>query len=209
MKNFTLIKHPLITTKLSYLRNKLTKSKDFREILDEISMLMAYEVLKDIELEEIEIETPVAKTIGYELKQKVNLYPILRAGMGMLDGFQAIVPNARVGHIGLYRDEETLKPVRYLFKYPKDTQKDTYNILIDPMLATGGSAVEALNMVKEEGITNIKFVGLLASREALELINKHHPDVEIFIASVEKELNSNGYLVPGLGDAGDRIFGTK
>ncbi len=209
MKNLTLIKHPLITHKLSILRDEETNSKDFREVLDEISMLVAYEVLKDIELKEKSIKTPITATTGYELKEKVNLYPILRAGMGMLEGFQRIVPQARVGHIGLYRDEDTLKPVRYLFKYPKDTEKDTYNILIDPMLATGGTAVEALTMVKEAGIKNIKFVGLLTSKEAIELIEKEHPDVEIFVASIEEKLNNKGYLVPGLGDAGDRIFGTK
>ncbi|XP_076037870.1 uracil phosphoribosyltransferase-like [Oratosquilla oratoria] len=170
---------------------------------------MAYEVLKDIKLEEVEIETPIAKTIGHKISEKVNLYPILRAGQGMVEGFTTTIPSARVGHIGMYRDEKTLQPVEYLFKYPKDTEKDTYNIIIDPMLATGGSAIAAIDKLKEKGIENLKFVALLGSQAAIDAITSKHPDVEIFISAIDPELNEKGYIVPGLGDAGDRIFGTK
>lgn len=208
-KNVTIINHPLISHKLTHIRRKETSSKEFKEYLDEITRLMAYEVLKDIKLEKINIETPIAKTIGYRICEKVNLYPILRAGQGMVEGFTTTIPSARVGHIGMYRDEKTLQPVEYLFKYPKDTEKDTYNIIIDPMLATGGSAIAAINTLKSKGIQNLKFVALLGSKKAIENITRKHPDVEIFIAAVDVELNDKGYIVPGLGDAGDRIFGTK
>ncbi len=204
-----IINHPLILHKLTHIRKKETSSKEFKEFLDEITRLMAYDVLKNIKLKEIEIETPIAKTKGYEIFEKVNLYPILRAGQGMVDGFTSTIPSARVGHIGLYRDEKTLKPVEYLFKYPKDTEKDTYNIIIDPILATGGSAIAAIDKLKENGIENLKFVALLGSKLAIEKITKKHPDVEIFIVAIDDELDENGYIVPGLGDAGDRIFGTK
>ncbi len=203
------VEHPLIQHKLTHIRRKETKSKEFKEYLNEITQLMAYVVLKDIKLEEIEIETPVAKTKGVRIAEKVNLYPILRAGQGMVDGFTTTIPSARVGHIGMYRDQETLQPVEYLFKYPKDTEKDTYNIIIDPMLATGGSAIAAIDKLKEKGIQNLKFVGLLASKVAIEKITTAHPDVEIFVAAIDEVLNEKGYIVPGLGDAGDRIFGTK
>lgn len=209
MKNVTVIKHPLISHKLTHIRRKETTSKEFKEYLDEITRLMAYEVLKDIKLEEVEIETPIAKTIGHKISEKVNLYPILRAGQGMVEGFTTTIPSARVGHIGMYRDEKTLQPVEYLFKYPKDTEKDTYNIIIDPMLATGGSAIAAIDKLKEKGIENLKFVALLGSQAAIDAITSKHPDVEIFISAIDPELNEKGYIVPGLGDAGDRIFGTK
>lgn len=209
MTKLHLINHPLIQHKLTHIRKKDTPSKEFKEFLNEITQLMAYEVLKDIKLHEVEIETPVAKTKGVEISEKVNLYPILRAGQGMVDGFTTTIPSARVGHIGMYRDEETLQPVEYLFKYPKDTEKDTYNIIIDPMLATGGSAIAAIQKLKEKGIENLKFVALLGSQIAVDRIMKEHPDVEIFIAAIDPELNDKGYIVPGLGDAGDRIFGTK
>lgn len=209
MKNVTVIKHPLISHKLTHIRRKETTSKEFKEYLDEITRLMAYEVLKDIKLEEVEIETPIAKTIGHKISEKVNLYPILRAGQGMVEGFTTTIPSARVGHIGMYRDEKTLQPVEYLFKYPKDTEKDTYNIIIDPMLATGGSAIAAIDKLKEKGIENLKFVALLGSQDAIDAITSKHPDVEIFISAIDPELNEKGYIVPGLGDAGDRIFGTK
>ncbi|BDU67840.1 MAG: uracil phosphoribosyltransferase [Candidatus Tyloplasma litorale] len=208
-KKVTLIKHPLIQHKLTHIRKKDTNSKEFKEFLDEITRLMAYEVLKDIKLEEIEIETPIAKTTGFRIAEKVNLYPILRAGQGMVDGFTTTIPFARIGHIGMYRDEKTLQPVEYLFKYPKDTEKDTYNIIIDPMLATGGSAIAAIEKLKSNGIENLKFVALLGSQEAIDNITKKHPDVEIFICAIDPKLDENGYIVPGLGDAGDRIFGTK
>ncbi len=209
MTKVHLIEHPLIQHKLTHIRKKETSSKEFKEYLNEITQLMAYEVLKDIKLIEIDIETPVAKTTGYEINEKVNLYPILRAGQGMVDGFTTTIPSARVGHIGMYRDEETLQPVEYLFKYPKDTEKDTYNIIIDPMLATGGSAIAAIDKLKEKGIENLKFVALLGSKLAIDKITSAHPDVEIFIAAIDPELNEKGYIIPGLGDAGDRIFGTK
>ncbi len=209
MANVTVVNHPLIQHKLTHIRKKDTTSKEFKEFLDEITRLMAYEVLKDIHLEEIEIETPIAKATGVQISERVNLYPILRAGQGMVEGFTTTIPNAKVGHIGMYRDEETLQPVEYLFKYPKDTEKDTYNIIIDPMLATGGSAIAAIEKLKEKGIENLKFVALLGSQYAIDKITEKHPDVEIFIAAIDPELNENGYIVPGLGDAGDRIFGTK
>lgn len=203
-----IIEHPLIQHKLTNLRKKSTFKKEFKETLDEISRLMAFEVYKDIKLKEIKIKTPFEETTGYEIAEKVNLFPILRAGLGMLDGFEKIIPNSRVGHIGLYRDKESLKPVKYLFKHPID-KKDSYNIVIDPIIATGGSAVEALNILKKHKIKNIRFVGLIASKEGIRLINKNHPDVKIFIISIERELNKQGYVLPGLGDAGDRVFGTK
>ncbi len=209
MSKVTVVEHPLIQHKLTHIRKVETKSKEFKEYLNEITQLMAYEVLKDIKLEPVEITTPVAKTTGVRISEKVNLYPILRAGQGMVDGFTTTMPSARVGHIGMYRDEETLQPVEYLFKYPKDTEKDTYNIIIDPMLATGGSAIAAIDKLKEKGIENLKFVALLGSQYAIEKITEKHPDVEIFIAAIDPELNEKGYIVPGLGDAGDRIFGTK
>ncbi|NQX83122.1 MAG: uracil phosphoribosyltransferase [Mycoplasmataceae bacterium] len=205
----TLIEHPLISHKLTHIRKKGTSSKEFKEYLNEITRLMAYEVFKDIKLEEIKIETPISSTKGFVISEKVNLYPILRAGQGMVEGFSTIIPSARVGHIGMYRDEKTLKPVEYLFKYPKDTEKDTYNIIIDPMLATGGSAIAAIEKLKENGIKNLKFVALLGSQYAIDAITSKHPDVEIFIAAIDPKLNKKGYIVPGLGDAGDRIFGTK
>lgn len=207
--NVIVINHPLISHKLTHIRKKQTSSKEFKEYLDEITRLMAYEVLKDIKLVEIDIETPITKSKGYSICEKVNLYPILRAGQGMVDGFTATIPSARVGHIGMYRDEKTLQPVEYLFKYPKDTEKDTYNIIIDPMLATGGSAIAAINTLKKKGIENLKFVALLGSQQAIDNITKEHPDVEIFLAAIDPKLNEKGYIVPGLGDAGDRIFGTK
>ena len=210
MKNVTVVNHPLVQHKLTHIRKKQTPSKEFREFLNEITMIMAYEVLKDIKLKEITIDTPVTKGApGVEIADKVNLYPILRAGQGMVDGFLNIIPSARVGHIGMYRDEETLQPVEYLMKYPKDTEKDTYNIILDPMLATGGSALLAIEKLKVVGIENLKLVVLVASKKAIETIAEQHPDVEIFTASIDAVLNDKGYIEPGLGDAGDRIFGTK
>lgn len=209
MKNLTIITHPLITHKLTHIRKKETTSKEFKEYLYEITRLMAYEVFKNIKLEKINIETPIAKTVGYQISEKVNLYPILRAGQGMVEGFTNTIPSARIGHIGMYRDEKTFNPIEYLFKYPKDTEKDTYNIIIDPMLATGGTAIAAIEKLKEKGIQNLKFVALIGSQQAIDLITKKHPDVEVFIVAIDSELDENGYIVPGLGDAGDRIFGTK
>lgn len=209
MKNLTLIKHPLIEHKLTHIRRKETPTKEFKEYLDEITRLMAYEVLKDIKLETIDIETPISKTKGKKISERVNLYPILRAGQGMVDGFFSTIPSARVGHIGMYRDKETFQPKEYLFKYPSDTEKDTYNIVLDPMIATGGSAIAAISKLKENGIQNLKFVSILGSQKGVDNLLKTHPDVELFIVAIDKVLNKNGYIVPGLGDAGDRIFGTK
>lgn len=210
MNKVTVIKHPLVQHKLTHIRKETTPSKEFREFLNEITTLMAYEVLKDVELKEITIDTPVIKGAkGVEIADKVNLYPILRAGQGMVDGFLSVIPSARVGHIGMYRDEETLQPVEYLMKYPKDTEKDTYNIILDPMLATGGSAILAIEKLKAVGIENLKLVVLVASQKAIDVITEKHPDVEIFTTSIDPVLNDKGYIEPGLGDAGDRIFGTK
>lgn len=210
MSKVTVIKHPLVQHKLTHIRKKSTTSKEFREYLNEITTIMAYEVLKDIKLKDIIIETPVMEGVhGVEISDKVNLYPILRAGQGMVDGFLSIIPSARVGHIGMYRDEETLQPVEYLMKYPKDTEKDAYSIILDPMLATGGSALLAIEKLKAVGVENLKLVVLVASQKAIDVITVKHPDVEIFTASIDPTLNDKGYIEPGLGDAGDRIFGTK
>ncbi len=209
MKNINIVKHPLIEHKLTHLRKKSTNSKEFKEYLNEISRLMATEVLRDIKLKEVEIETPLKTAKGFEIAERVNIYPILRAGLGMVEGFKAAVPNAKTGHIGLYRDEKTLEPVEYLFKYPKDTERDTYNIVIDPMIATGKSASTAIDILKKKNIENIKFVALLGSKEGVEYFANKHPDVEIFIAAIDPVLNDKGYIEPGLGDAGDRMFGTK
>lgn len=209
MKNVIILDHPLLKHKLTHIRKKTTNTKEFREYMIEISKLTAYEVLKNIKLKEIKIETPVAKGKGFEIEEKVNLFPILRAGLGMVEGYLTLLPNARIGHIGIYRDHQTLEPVKYLFKHPKDTSKKTLNIVLDPMLATGGSAVAALSMMKEAGYTNIVLVGLVASQKAIDKITKEHPDVKLYLAANDGKLNENGYIVPGLGDAGDRLFGTK
>jgi len=208
-KNVHVVEHPLISHKLSHIRKKETSSKEFKEYLNEITSLMAYEVLRNIKLEEIEIETPIAKTKGVRVSEKVNLYPILRAGEGMVQGFTTMLPSIRIGHIGMYRDEETLQPVEYLFKYPADTERDTYNIIVDPMLATGRTASAAIKKLKSTGVKNLKLVTILCSKEAIGLVAQTYPDVEIFTAAIDPTLNEKGYIVPGLGDAGDRIFGTK
>ncbi|AHK22236.1 uracil phosphoribosyltransferase [Candidatus Hepatoplasma crinochetorum] len=204
-----IINHSLIQHKLTLLRDKKTNSKDFREYLDEISRLLAFEVLRNIKLKEIEIETPIKKTTGKILNEKINLFPILRAGQGMVEGFLGVVPNAKIGHIGLYRDEKTLEPKKYLFKFPSDAKKESLNIILDPMIATGGSAIEALKILKKEKIKNIKFVSIVTVEEAVLKINKKFPEVELITCSVDQKLNQKGYIIPGLGDAGDRIYGTK
>ncbi|NOQ50437.1 MAG: uracil phosphoribosyltransferase [Mycoplasmataceae bacterium] len=208
-KNIHLIEHPLIEHKLTHIRKKDTSSKEFKEFLDEITRLMAYEVFKNIKLRKVTIITPMAKATGYELSERVNLYPILRAGIGMVNGFTNIIPSAKVGHIGMYRDEKTLMPIQYLFKYPKDTEKDTFNIIIDPMIATGNSAIAAVEILQSKGIKNLKFVALIASKQGIENLANKFPSLEIFIAKIDPKLSKSGYIVPGLGDAGDRIFGTK
>ncbi|MDD1503276.1 MULTISPECIES: uracil phosphoribosyltransferase [Lysinibacillus] len=201
--------HPLIQHKLTYIRDKNTGTKEFRELVDEVATLMAFEITRDMPVEEIEIETPVtvAKTKVLSGK-KIAIVPILRAGIGMVDGVLNLIPAAKVGHIGLYRDPETLKPVEYYAKLPADVEERDF-IIVDPMLATGGSAVEAINSLKKRGAKSIKFMCLIAAPEGVKEIQEHHPDVDIYIAALDEKLNDHGYIVPGLGDAGDRLFGTK
>ncbi|WP_338985188.1 uracil phosphoribosyltransferase [Spiroplasma endosymbiont of Diplazon laetatorius] len=205
---FTIIKHPLILDKLTRMRKEETSSKDFRENLNEIGQLMVYEIFRDVPLQEIDIKTPVVETKGYTVDVPVVLVPIIRAGLGMTEGIQRLVPTSRIAHIGLYRDEETLEPVQYFAKTTKDIES-SYVIVVDPMLATGGSASKAIEIAKSWGATQIKFVCLVAVQEGVDRIVKDHPDVDIYTASLDPILNDHGYIVPGLGDAGDRIFGTK
>ncbi|MBQ7379317.1 MAG: uracil phosphoribosyltransferase [Clostridia bacterium] len=208
MGQFHLIDHPLITHKLTIMRNKKTGSKDFRELLNEISMLMGYELTRDLPLQDVTIETPITKMTAKMVSgRKLAIVPILRAGLGMVDGIQSLVPVAKVGHIGLYRDPETHQPVEYYCKLPSDIQ-DRLVILVDPMLATGGSAVDALTMLKAKGCKNIRFMCLVAAPEGVAKVLKAHPDVDIYGAALDDHLNDHAYIVPGLGDAGDRIFGT-
>ena len=201
--------HPLIQHKLTHIRKKDTGTKEFRELVDEIATLMAYEATRDLPLEEIEIETPVAKTKAKVLTgKKIGIVPILRAGIGMVDGILRLIPAAKVGHIGLYRDPETLKPVEYYVKLPADVSERDF-IVVDPMLATGGSAIAAIDALKKRGAKHITFMCLIAAPEGLEALQKAHPDVDIYIAALDEKLNEHAYIVPGLGDAGDRLFGTK
>lgn len=202
------LNHPLITHKLTQMRRKETGTKDFRENLDEIAELMAYEVCRDLPVEPVDIETPVAPCTGYQLSKEVVIVPILRAGIGLLDGIRRLVPTAKVGFIGLYRDEKTLQPHEYFAKFPKDLDKAVV-MIVDPMLATGGSALAAIHSVKERGAKNIKLVCLVGVPEGVRAVQKAYPDVDIYLAALDDHLNENGYIVPGLGDAGDRIFGTK
>jgi uracil phosphoribosyltransferase len=201
--------HPLIQHKLSYIRNKSTGTKEFRELVDEVAMLMAYEITRDMPLEEIEVETPVAVCKAKMLSgKKLGLVPILRAGLGMVDGMLKLIPAAKVGHIGLYRDPETLEPVEYYVKLPSDIEEREL-IVIDPMLATGGSASAAITALKNRGARNMKLMCLIAAPEGIERMQKNHPDIDIYVAAVDDHLNDHGYIVPGLGDAGDRLYGTK
>lgn len=201
--------HPLIQHKISLLRNKNTGSKEFRELVGEVSMLMCYEATRDLPLKEVEIETPVALAKTKVIAgRKLAFVPILRAGIGMLDGVLSMVPAAKVGHIGLYRDPQTLQPVKYYCKLPSDINEREV-IVLDPMLATGGSAVAAITMLKEKGVKNIHFMCILAAPEGVKALSEAHPDVDIYIGALDDHLNDHGYIVPGLGDAGDRIFGTK
>lgn len=209
MENLTIFDHPLIHHKMAILRDKNTSSKQFRELVNEIATLMAYEALRDLPLKEVEIETPIAKCTAKMISgKKLAIVPILRAGLGMVDGLLNLVPSARVGHIGLYRDHETLEPHEYYCKLPEDVDKREV-ILLDPMCATGGSASAAIDFIKQRGCSNIKFMCIIASPEGLERMTKDHPEVPIYCACVDEKLNDIGYIVPGLGDAGDRIFGTK
>ena len=201
--------HPLIQHKLILMRDKNTGSKDFRELLTEITMLMGYEITRELPLEDIEIETPVIKTTAKVIAgKKLGIVPILRAGLGMVDGLVNLIPAAKVGHVGLYRDPETLQPVEYYCKLPQDIAEREM-IIVDPMLATGGSAVAAIDVLKRDGAKVIKLVNLVASPEGIEEVHKYHPDVDIYVANIDEKLNDHGYIVPGLGDAGDRLFGTK
>lgn len=201
--------HPLIQHKLTYIRDKRTGTKEFRELVDEVATLMAFEATRDLPLEEITIETPVSTTKSNVLSgKKLGVIPILRAGIGMVDGILKLIPAAKVGHIGLYRDPETLLPVEYYVKLPSDIEERDL-IVVDPMLATGGSAIEAINSLKKRGAKSIIFMCLIASPEGVEAVKEAHPDVDIYIAALDEKLNDHGYIVPGLGDAGDRLFGTK
>ena len=201
--------HPLIQHKLSHMRDKNTGSKEFRELLNEISMLMAYEVTRDLPRVEVEVETPITTCKTKMLAgKKLGVVPILRAGLGMLDGVLELMPAAKVGHVGLYRDPETLEPVEYYCKLPTDvTERDL--IVLDPMLATGGSASAAITFIKNRGCKSIRMMNLIAAPEGIERVQKEHPDVDIYVGCVDEKLNDHGYIIPGLGDAGDRLFGTK
>ena len=209
MGQVKVLDHPLIQHKLTYIRDYRTGTKAFRELVDEVATLMAFEITRDLQLEEISIKTPVAEAKAYHLAgKKLGVVPILRAGLGMVDGILKLIPAAKVGHIGLYRDPKTLKPVEYYFKMPSDINERDL-IVVDPMLATGGSASAAISLLKERGAVNIKLMCLIAAPEGVECIQKDHPDVDVYLAALDEKLNEKGYIVPGLGDAGDRLFGTK
>ncbi len=209
MSTVHVISHPLVQHKLTMIRDQETGPKDFRDLLEEISVLMAYEVTRDMPLEEVEVESPMGKTRGQTIAgKKVGVVPILRAGLGMVNGVLRLIPTAKVGHIGVYRDPETLKPVEYYCKLPVDVEERQI-ILLDPMLATGGSAAAAITYLKRRGVPSIKLMCLVAAPEGIAYVQGEHADVEIFTAAVDERLNSHGYIIPGLGDAGDRLFGTK
>ena len=209
MSNVCVFDHPLIQHKLSILRDKNTSVKEFREIISEIAMLMCYEATRDLPLESVEVETPVAVAHCKRISgKKLAVVPILRAGLGMVDGMVSMMPNVKVGHIGLFRDPETLEPVKYYFKMPPDI-KERDAIVVDPMLATGGSASAAISFLKEAGVRHIKLMSVIGAPEGVKKMQEDHPDVDIFVAALDDHLNDHGYIVPGLGDAGDRIFGTK
>lgn len=209
MGKFEVLDHPLIQHKLTLIRDKNVGTKFFRETVNEISTLMGYEVSRDMPLEDVEVETPIQKTVKKQLAgKKVAIIPILRAGLGMVDGILELIPAAKVGHIGMYRDEETLKPHEYFVKLPSDIEQRQL-FVVDPMLATGGSAIMAIDALKKRGATNIKFVCLVAAPEGVKALQDAHPDVDIYTAALDEKLNEDGYIVPGLGDAGDRLFGTK
>lgn len=203
------IEHPLLEHKLAILRDKKTGTKEFRELISEITLFLCYEAMKEAKLHEIEIETPIKKTKAYVIDENDYIFvPILRAGTGMIDGIVKMIPNAKIGHIGLYRDEETIKPVRYYYKMPSGIENKQV-IIIDPMLATGGSGIDAITLLKEDGAKDIKFLSIIAAPEGLKKMQEAHPDVQIYCSAIDEGLNEASYIVPGLGDAGDRIFGTK
>ena len=202
------LNHSLVKHKITNIRKKETKTKDFYQNVSEIAGLMAYEITRDFPLKEIEIETPICKTTQYELANEIVIVPILRAGLGMVDGIRSMIPTAKVGFIGLYRNEETLEPVEYYAKFP-DSIIDSIVLVVDPMLATGGSAIAAISMLKKRGCTDIRYVGLVGAPEGVKALQEAHPDVEVYLATLDEKLNEKGYIVPGLGDCGDRLFGTK
>lgn len=208
MSKLVVIKHPLIDHKMSKIRNKDTGTKEFRESLSELGGLITYEITRDFTTKPKQIETPICETTVYELEKPVVIVPILRAGLGMVDGIHNLIPSAKIGHIGLYRDEETLQPQVYYSKLPKDT-KDSVVLLVDPMLASGGSVSKAIDIIKETGAKDIRYVGLVGAPEGVERLQKDHPDVPVYLAALDSHLNKNSYIVPGLGDCGDRLFGTK
>jgi uracil phosphoribosyltransferase len=201
-------KHPLIQHKLSLLRNRLTGTKEFRETLQEIAGLMAYEITRDVPVREIEIETPLQHCLASQLSKEVVLVPVLRAGLGMVEGISSLIPTAKVGHMGLYRDHQTLEPMKYYAKFPENLG-DSVVLLLDPMLATGGSASAAISNLKEEGASHIKLICIVGAPEGVARIEQDHPDVNIYLTALDEGLNESGYIVPGLGDAGDRLFGTR
>ncbi len=209
MSKVHVMDHPLIQHKIGWIRRNETGTKEFRTLIGEIAMLLCYEATRDLKLADIEVETPICKTTVKELKgKKLAVVPILRAGLGMVDGMLAMIPSAKVGHIGLYRDPETLNPVEYYCKLPEDcSEREVF--VVDPMLATGGSSVAAIQMLKDKGVKNIHFMCIIAAPEGVENMTKAHPDVDVYIGALDDHLNDHGYIVPGLGDAGDRIFGTK
>ena len=208
-KNITIFEHPLIQHKISILRDKRTGTNEFRKLVEEIAMLEGFEAMGDLELEDVEIETPIEKCMTPMISgRKLAVVPILRAGLGMVSGILALVPTAKVGHIGLYRDPETYEPVEYYCKLPADCDEREV-FVVDPMLATGGSSVAAIQMLKEKGVKHIRFMCIIAAPEGVERMQKEHPDVDLYVGALDDHLNENGYIVPGLGDAGDRIFGTK
>ena len=201
--------HPLVRHKIDYIRRKEVGTKEFREMIEEIAMLMCYEATRELKLADVEIETPLCKMTGKELAgRKLAVVPILRAGLGMVSGILALVPSAKVGHIGMYRDEETHEPQEYYCKLPDPIAERTI-VVCDPMLATGGSAIDAINQIKKHGGKNIKFMCIIAAPEGLERLHREHPDIQIYVGALDRQLNENAYICPGLGDAGDRIFGTK
>ena len=207
MGNLFVMDHPLIMHKVSILRNKETTVKEFRELVNEIALLMGYEATKDLKLTEIDVETPLVKTKGHVVEKQVALVPILRAGLGMVDALMSLIPAAKVGHIGLYRDHETLQPVEYYCKLPTDIEQRQV-LVLDPMLATGGSSVAAIEFIKRRGARKIKLVCVIGAPEGVRAVQEAHPDVDIYVAALDEKLNENGYILPGLGDAGDRLFGT-
>lgn len=207
MGKLFVMEHPLIAHKVSILRSKETPVKEFRELINEIALLMGYEATKDLQLTEVEVETPLVKTIGHVIEKQVALVPILRAGLGMVDALMSLIPAAKVGHIGLYRNHKTLQPVEYYCKLPTDIEQRQV-LLLDPMLATGGSSAAAIEFIKKRGAKKIKLVCVIAAPEGVKVVQEAHPDVDIYVGALDEKLNENGYILPGLGDAGDRLFGT-